>query len=61
MAWNPCPPSRGNRAHVPLESVPTIAWNTQSASEITHDATSSVPQPPPDRANRSSTPGLCAA
>ena len=29
MAWNPCPPSRGIRAHDPVESVPTITWNTQ--------------------------------
>ena len=28
MPWNPCPPSRGIRAHHPVESVPTMAWNT---------------------------------
>ena len=30
MAWNPCPPSRGIRAHHPVESVPTMAWNTHT-------------------------------
>lgn len=30
MPWNPCPPSRGMAAHHPLESVPTMAWNTHT-------------------------------
>ena len=33
MPWNPCPPSRGIAAHLPVESVPTMAWNTQPTSE----------------------------
>jgi hypothetical protein len=37
MAWNPCPPSRGNRAHVPVESVPTITWNTHHETLMTLD------------------------
>lgn len=28
IVWNPCPRSSGTGAHVPLESAPTISWNT---------------------------------
>ncbi|MFZ5719296.1 MAG: hypothetical protein ACOY5Y_07510, partial [Pseudomonadota bacterium] len=29
IPWNPCPPSRGIRAHLAVEFVPAIAWNSQ--------------------------------
>lgn len=28
IPWNPCPPSRGIRAHLAVEFVPAIAWNS---------------------------------
>lgn len=40
IPWNPCPPSRGIRAHLAVEFVPAIAWNSHRRS----GASQSVPQ-----------------
>ena len=33
IPWKPCPPSRGNHAHLPVESAPTMVWNPHRAGE----------------------------
>ena len=34
MAWNPCPRCREMAAHLPVESLPRIPWNTQLCDRI---------------------------
>ncbi len=40
MPWNPCPPSRGIAAHLPVESVPTMAWNTHKHPDVWRELSS---------------------
>lgn len=42
IPWNDCPPSRGIRAHHPVESLPVITWNTQQGGMPTEGTVAHV-------------------